>query len=208
LPRRSVNDRLRDDVKRSRLCVRGQGTGDRGQGRGERGEGRARSKPAERLVRLLARARRREQRVLVLGLGNEMLGDDAVGALIARDLEGLGGERFAAADVGVAIENSAHLVKRFAADLLILVDAIAGSARARHAWTFVAPERLDTFCHSTHSLPLSLFVRIWRADNPALDVRFLGVRIAGNELGAPLSPAVAAARAEIVGIVRAVLASA
>ena len=147
------------------------------------------------------------KRILVLGIGNEMLGDDAVGSLIARDLEDLGSERFAATSVGIAIENSGHLVKRFGADLLILVDTIAGSARARHGWTFVGPERLDSFCHSTHSVPLSLFVRIWKEDNPALDVRFVGVRVVSNELGASLSPPVVAARRDIVGIVRGMLAA-
>jgi hydrogenase maturation protease len=155
---------------------------------------------------MIFRIRRRVTATLrTLGIGNEMLGDDAVGSLIARDLEGMGAERFAAASVGIAVENSAHLVKRFGADLLILVDAIAGSARSRHGWRFVAPERLDTFCHSTHSVPLSLFVRIWKEDNPALDVRFLGVRVVSKELGASLSPPVAAARIEIVGVFRSVL---
>ena len=143
--------------------------------------------------------------MLLLGIGNELLGDDAIGSLIAHDLESLGSERFAAVPVGVAVENSAYLVRRFGADLVVLVDAIVGSTRARHGWTFVAPERLDTFCHSTHSVPLSLFVRIWKEDNPALDVRFLGVRVVSNELGASLSAPVAAARTEIVGVFRSVL---
>jgi hydrogenase 3 maturation protease len=143
--------------------------------------------------------------VLLLGIGNEMLGDDGVGALVASDLAERASELFAAVPVGIAIENAAHLVKRFGADVLFLVDAIEGSTRARLPWTFVAPERLDTFCHSTHSLPLSLFVRIWREDNPALDVRFVGVRVTSNELGAALSPTVAAARAEIVSVFRAAL---
>jgi hypothetical protein len=44
----------------------------------------------------------------------------------------------------------------------------------------------------------------WKEDTPAFDVRFLGVWVVSNELGAALSPSVAAARLDIVGAFRSV----
>ncbi|HVN75354.1 MAG TPA: hydrogenase maturation protease [Thermoanaerobaculaceae bacterium] len=154
----------------------------------------------ERLRRLLERAAKRRQRLLVLGIGNEMLGDDAVGHLLAEELAPLEREGFVAAAVGVAIENAGPLVRRHRPNVLLLIDAATGLGRA--PWAFVPPSRLDSFCHSTHSVPLSLLVAAWKTDNPALAVRFIGVTPHSNELGAPLSPRVAAARAEIARIFR------
>ncbi|MGD1148500.1 MAG: hydrogenase maturation protease [Thermoanaerobaculaceae bacterium] len=156
--------------------------------------------PAGRLRRLLVRVRRHGLRLLVLGIGNEMLGDDAIGHLLARDLASIASDGFLSVSVGVAIENAAHLVRRHRADVLVLIDAADGIGGS--AWGFVRPSRLDSFCHSTHSVPLSLLVTTWQDEHPDLDVHFIGVRPVSNEFGAPLSDGVAAARTEIVAIFR------
>ncbi len=156
--------------------------------------------PAERLRRLLARVAERNLRLLVLGVGNEMLGDDAVGHLLAEDLAAIPRDGFLAAGAGVAIENAGPLVRRHRPDVVILLDAATGLGR--RSWGFVPPARLDSACHSTHSVPLSLLVAAWRADAPHLEVAFIGVTPLASELGALLSEPVAAARAEIAAIFR------
>ena len=161
--------------------------------------------PAERLRQLLTRVRRRGLRVLVLGIGNEMLGDDAVGHLLAQDLSAVEAEGFLSVPVGVAIENAGPLIRRHRADALILVDAAEGIGGS--AWGFLRPSRLDSFCHSTHSVPLSLLVAAWKDARPDLDVHFIGVTPHSSEFGSSLTPEVAAARAEIVAIFRESLAA-
>ncbi|HNX50320.1 MAG TPA: hydrogenase maturation protease [Thermoanaerobaculaceae bacterium] len=156
------------------------------------------NEPADRLRQLLGRVRARGQRLLVLGVGNDMLGDDAIGVLIARDLEALSSETFLAVPVGIGVENAGHLIPRHRADVVLIFDAVA--APGRTPWLFVPPSRLDTFCHSTHSVPLSLLIRAWRQDSPTIRVHFIGIRPRLVALGAPLSPAVQAVRAEIVGV--------
>jgi hydrogenase maturation protease len=140
---------------------------------------------ALRLERLLARVRARGQRLLLLGMGNPMLGDDGVGVRIAEDVAALGSAVFGAEGVGIALENAAHLVARHRADVVVLVDAACG---LRGAWGFLPPHRLDTICHSTHALPLPVFLRIWGDEHPALAVHFIGVRPEGNAFGSGLSP--------------------
>ena len=160
----------------------------------------ARSRPrrpagAVRLRRLLAQVRARGQHLLVLGMGNPMLGDDGVGVRIAEDVTALADACVSAVAVGIALENAAHLVRRHRADVVLVVDAALG---VPGAWGFLPPSRLDTLCHSTHSVPLPLFVRLWQQEYPALAVHFLGVRPQQNALASGLSPAVEAARREIV----------
>lgn len=155
---------------------------------------------AQRLTRILERARDRGQRVLVLGIGNEMLGDDAVGVLIARDLAALDDDRFLSVPVEIGVENAGHLVRRHRPDVLLVFDAVAASTR--RPWLFVPTSRLDTWCHSTHSVPLSLLFRMWQQDSPRMRPYFVGVRPHRVALGAPMSTEVQAARGEIVALVR------
>ncbi|HPW55662.1 MAG: hydrogenase maturation protease [Thermoanaerobaculaceae bacterium] len=157
------------------------------------------SDPALRLTRILERARDHAQRVLVLGIGNEMLGDDAVGVLIARDLAALNDERFTSVPVEIGVENAGHLVRRHRPHVLLIFDAVA--ATTRKPWLFVPTSRLDTWCHSTHSVPLGLLIRTWQLDAPRMRPYFVGVRPLLVALGAPLSPKVQAAREEIVALV-------
>jgi hydrogenase maturation protease len=150
---------------------------------------------AARLGRLLTEVGARGQRLLLLGVGNPMLGDDGVGVRIAEDVAALGSEAFAAVPVGIALENAAHLVGRHRADVVVLVDAALG---VRGSWGFLPPARLDTLVHSTHSVPLPVFVQLWQRENPELAVHFLGVAPVQNDLGSGLTPAVEEARREIV----------
>jgi hydrogenase 3 maturation protease len=154
-----------------------------------------RTPPAERLRRLIMRVRRHGLRLLVLGIGNEMLGDDAVGNLLAQDLVSIANEGFLSVPVGVAIENAAHLVRRHRADVLILIDAAEGIGGL--AWGFVQPSHLDSSCHSTHSVPLSLLVAAWKVEHPDIEVHFIGVQPSSSGFGDSLSEGVAASRAEI-----------
>jgi len=155
---------------------------------------------AERLARILGQARRRRKRVLLLGIGNELRGDDAVGHLIAQDLSRHSRGPFLSVSAGVALENASYLVRRHAADLLFLVDAADAGNLAPGEWDFFDPDCLDTFCHSTHSLPLSLLVSVWRSETPGLRVHFLGFGVHPPRDFAPLSPEVEAARHQVTAI--------
>ena len=154
----------------------------------------------ERLARVLGQARRRRRRVLLIGIGNEYRGDDAIGHLIAEDLSRQSRGAFLAVSAGVALENASYLVRRHAADLLFLADAIDAGNLAPGEWSFFDPDCLDSFCHSTHSLPLSLLVSVWKEDHPGLRVHFLGFGIHPPRDFAPLSPEVEAARRQVTGI--------
>jgi len=50
--------------------------------------------PAETLREILAEASKKKKKVMLVGMGNEVLGGDAVGQLVARDLEWKNSEFF------------------------------------------------------------------------------------------------------------------
>ena len=107
---------------------------------------------------------------------------------------------------GISIENAAHLITRKGTDVLILVDATCHSFLKEGEWDFYPVEVLDTVCHTTHSVPLSLLACCWRNENPRLEIHFIGIRIEDTQLFAAPSPAVETARREIAAIFEAWLA--
>lgn len=168
-------------------------------------------RPADRLRALLDAARRADRKIVVLGIGNELLGDDAVGDRITRELAPYNTHRFEAIPAGIAPENGAYMVSRAAPDVLFIIDAATPAGGAGEGadgaapWDFYPADSLDTFCHSTHSVPLSMFVSVWRQERPQLDVQFIGIVIHDTSFMAPLSPRVDATRAELVGVFRSAL---
>jgi hydrogenase maturation protease len=145
--------------------------------------------PAERLQALLRQAKDRGLPVVLLGIGNPLRGDDAIGNDLAESLSGVGGTHLRAYAVGTAIENAGHWVRRAAGGKLLLVDAVFDESLAEGAWSFFPDDRLDTVCHTTHSLPLSILTSLWRQEVPGLEIHFLGISIRNNIEFAGLSPA-------------------
>ena len=127
---------------------------------------------------------------LLLGMGNPLRGDDAIGHLLAESLEPLNREGFQAHAVGTSVENAMRWVRETAGGTLLLVDAVFDETLAEGDWDFYPPERLDSICHSTHSIPLSMLISYWQKEVPDLSVYFLGVGIRSSTDMAPLSPAI------------------
>jgi hydrogenase maturation protease len=139
--------------------------------------------------------------IAVLGMGNELLGDDAVGHRIAESIESLRKPNLVGIPVGIALENGYRLVTRSGAKVLIMVDAVCLQDMPAGAWDLFPPEGLDSAIHSTHSVPLPLFVGMWKQDLPGLHVFFIGVNIHSAVQGQGLSSPVEAAKREILGII-------
>jgi hydrogenase 3 maturation protease len=154
-------------------------------------------------MELLTRAKAVEQPIVLLGIGNEFRGDDAIGHLLAQRLQELDLPGLKAFPVGVSLENATHLVARHGAKVLILVDAVSDLEQPLGEWGFFEPEALDCFIHSTHSVPLSLFVSYWRQEVPGLEVHFLGVNIHGTATFKAVSPEIEATRIELVELFQA-----
>ena len=127
--------------------------------------------------------------LLLLGMGNPLRGDDAIGHVLAEALEPLNKEGFQSRAVGASVENAMRWVRETAGGTVLLADAVYDDSIEEGAWALYPPDQLDSMCHSTHSIPLSMLISYWQKEVPDLRVYFLGISIRSNIEMAPLSPA-------------------
>jgi len=134
-------------------------------------------------------------RIVVMGIGHELCGDDAVGSLVVRALTPLlrVSSRALLIDAGNAPENHTGAIRAFKPDLVLLIDA---------AFMNVPPGTIrwllpDQITGSGHHLPLSVLAAYLTAEL-GCRVALIGVQPASTAMDAPISPAVMRASAAIV----------
>jgi hydrogenase 3 maturation protease len=134
----------------------------------------------------------RSARIAIVGVGNPFRSDDAVGIRI---VHALSGQEWAAAtdqvlilDAGHAPENCTGELRRFAPNLVLLIDAAElGGKPGRVEW--IPEESIDGMSASTHSLPLSMLARYLTLEL-GCKVAVLGIQPGSNEVGERISPPV------------------
>ena len=128
-------------------------------------------------------------RCVVCGVGNRLRGDDAAGPVVVDELRKKLGdsEELLFVDCGSAPENFLDKVVGFGARRVIVVDAVAMGAEPG-AVEVVDVSRIRGFLHSTHQLPLSLFIRYLEKD-AGCEVVFVGVQPESVGFGSELSDA-------------------
>jgi len=138
---------------------------------------------------------------VVLGIGNPLGGDDAVGShvvdLLNRALGTAGARRgcrmaptptgITVIDAGAAPESYTSVIRRRRPDLLILVDA-ADMGLAAGALRIIPPENIKTLSFSTHHMPLSTFISY--VESFCGKVLLVGVQPEQTETGALISEVV------------------
>ncbi|HSB69195.1 MAG TPA: hydrogenase 3 maturation endopeptidase HyCI [Candidatus Methylomirabilis sp.] len=145
--------------------------------------------------------------MVLVGIGQELRGDDGAGLEVARSLlrrqrrhPGKGPESGAPAlhvvEGGPAPENCTGLIRRFAPDLVLLVDA-ADMEEAPGTIRWLDCEDTTGWSASTHGLPPYMFTRYLLAECRCA-VALIGIQILQNSIGAPLSPAVERAVLDVV----------
>ena len=138
-------------------------------------------------------------RVAILGVGNEMRSDDATGGLVARALSqrecATHADRVLIIEAGHAPENRTGELRRFATNLVIIIDAAdMGEEPGTIQW--IPEESIDGMSASTHSLPLSMLARYLVLELNCV-VKLLGVQANSNDVGERVSPQVLQAVDEI-----------
>ena len=142
----------------------------------------------------------RPARVAILGVGNEMKGDDGAGVRVVRELS----QRMPATpgvlliDAGQAPENFTGPLRRFRPDLVIEVDA-ADQAAEPGAVAWIDWRDADGMSASTHTLPPSVLASFLTADL-GCQVALIGIQPATLDLNVPLSPAVEQAVGELAEV--------
>ncbi|MBK8275267.1 MAG: hydrogenase maturation protease [Nitrospira sp.] len=143
----------------------------------------------------------RSSRIRIIGLGNGMRGDDAVGLLVAHRLRQEIGDRVDVIEAEMAGVDLVELMK--GANVAILVDA------ARSGQAAGTIHRLDgsagsisapIFPRSSHAIGTADALELARAMGvlPATVIVY-GVEVENTEVGRPLSSAVAKVLEQVVG---------
>ncbi len=125
----------------------------------------------------------RGSKTLIVGIGNLLKGDDAVGPLVCRQLTGKTCAELI--DAGTVPENYIQPIIEKAPQNLLIIDAIDFGAPPGTIRVF-KPEQLGSLVISTHTLSPRLFVDMVRR-NIKVDVYFVGVQPAQTQLGQSLS---------------------
>jgi hydrogenase 3 maturation protease len=96
-------------------------------------------------------------RLAILGIGNELNGDDSAGVLIARKLlsAGSGRPNLLVLDCGTIPENASGPLRKFRPDLILMID-VADLGLKAGAILEVDLQQVRGFSASSHSLPLNV----------------------------------------------------
>lgn len=131
--------------------------------------------------------------VAVLGIGNELMGDDAAGVLTVRELErtlpaAVRGGRVRLYECATTPENFTGALERLKPDLVLMIDA-ADLGAAVGEVRLLDPASMGSMMHSTHTMPLS-FLADYIARTSGAQVVALGIQAGQIQLDRPVSPAV------------------
>lgn len=139
-------------------------------------------------------------RVAVIGIGHELLGDDAAGITIVRRLiPRLNGiNHLFILDGGLAPENQTGMLRRFAPNLVLLVDAAQmGEIPGTIHW--LSSQNISGLSASTHTLPLDIIAQYIQTELNC-EVWFIGIQPVQMTMDTELSPAVKQSVSNIVEV--------
>lgn len=124
-------------------------------------------------------------KILILGIGNILKGDDGLGPLVIQQLQSMSISA-ELIDAGTVPENYIQTIIKKAPQNLLVVDAIDFGAPPGTI-EILKPEQLSSHAVSTHVLSPRLFIDMICQKVP-LDIYFIGVQPAHIQLGQPVSP--------------------
>lgn len=125
-------------------------------------------------------------KLVILGIGNPMRGDDAIGIEIVKLLRGNVPENIKLLECQTVPENFTKEIRRFNPSHVLMVDAAHFEAEPGEA-KLVPPEKISGVALSTHALPLSILAEILRK-SINVKVMLLGVQPKKIEFGKKLTP--------------------
>lgn len=146
------------------------------------------------LLQLLRRSLHKATKVVVLGIGNELRGDDAAGVLVARAL--LKKRRtLVVIEGGSAPENFTGVIIKAKPSHVVLVDA-AHMELEPGAIRIVAPQSIDGASFSTHTLPAGVIISYLKRSIEC-EVITIGIQPKQTEFGTTVAPEVTMAVARV-----------
>jgi len=137
-------------------------------------------------------------KIAILGIGNPLRGDDAVGMEIVKLLKGRVPKKVKLLECETVPENFTRDIKEFNPTHVLMIDAAQFEAEPGEV-RLVPPEKIMGMTLSTHALPLSLLAEVIK-DSVNAKVMILGVQPRRIEFGEGLTPELQKASRRIAGI--------
>jgi len=133
----------------------------------------------QNLLKTLRKKLEIAKKVLVLGIGSELLGDDCAGLLVAGRLKEifkkkLLGRKFKALSAGTVPENFTGLIKKFKPTHLVIVDA-ADLGKKAGSIAVLKPEDTTGVTFSTHRLPTKILTD-YLVKSLACEITIIGIQ--------------------------------
>ncbi len=125
-------------------------------------------------------------RIVYMGMGNILRGDDGIGPKLVEALRKKGAETV---DAGTVPENYVGPVKRLEPDMIVMIDAVHLEREPGAVELLKRDEILENSGFSTHSLSPVLVMERLESETGA-EVFMLAIQPGTLKLGDPLSPAV------------------
>jgi len=144
----------------------------------------------------------KDQRFAILGIGNDLKGDDAVGWYVVDRLRAEFGKDANLLLVKTSVpENHVREISEFAPKLLIVVDAADFGKRPGNIKIIKEYQITHSFI-STHNTPLTIFLRLYNADEPyRKPVTLIGIQRESNEFGQLMGSAAKKAGNEVAKLI-------
>lgn len=123
---------------------------------------------------------------MILGIGNEMRGDDGLGSILAQKLANLKNKNITVFDGKTVPENFTGAIKRETPSHVILLDAVEMNEPPGHI-KLVTKEEIANYSISTHAMPLSFLIKYLESTTPA-EILLLGIQPENMDLICEVSP--------------------
>lgn len=138
------------------------------------------------------------KRTVLLGVGSRLCQDDYAGMAVIQGLARFeDGKSLLLAQGGSAPENCSGLIRRFAPDVVIVIDA-ARMGRAPGEYGLLVPSEIVGATFATHMLPLPVTLS-YLEQSCGCETAYLGIEPVSTEQGIGLSPAMKAGVARLIG---------
>ncbi len=112
---------------------------------------------------------------IIMGIGNELNGDDAIGVLIVRKLKRKLKD-WEIIDAGTMPENYTSKIERLNPELLVMIDAIEDKELPPGDVKIVEPSHIGKLALSTHSIPLSVLYGYLSQFIPKIIIIGIGIK--------------------------------
>ncbi len=131
---------------------------------------------------------------LLMGVGNDIRGDDAVGESVVRNFES---DEWDAVDCGSVPENHITMIEEDEYELVLIIDAAKMELEPGEI-RIVPREHLGVFTMSTHAMPLSTVMDF--LDKKVEEVYLVGIQPKDMRLKEGMTPEIEKARDEMLDL--------